>query len=219
MTAGPPESSPKRGSGLSRGDALPFRWGTEGSDGPTHCSSCCWRLAGPGLDRARAEPGSVQLPRRLRRPDRRQRRAARAVERQARHQLHHPQLPGRNEHELQFRQQRSHAVSDHLRQRPAYRADVVQRRRRPQDLVRQQLHRAVFTRSCQNAFIPVEKIDKKNPGQYAVDRRAVHVSADDPGAVRSAHRHRSSTTRARSTICTASSSPTISTRPALRSPT
>ena len=46
--------------------------------------------------------------------------------------------------------------------------------------------------NCQNLLIPVEKIDKQNPAgpDHGHDRRAVHLHAHDPGAVRPGHRAR-----------------------------
>ena len=130
---------------------------------------------------------------------------------QHRGQLHDPELPGRDEHELQ--------LPDPARARPDERwliifDNVVHTGQMSCNAV--QGHKIWFTngsssgihQNCQNLLIPVEKIDKQNPPgpPDRLDRRAVHLPARDPGPVRPGHGHRDRLRRDRPTTCTASRS-------------
>ncbi len=186
MTAGPPESSPKRGSGLSQWRCAALQLGEPkaamarrtvllllalwlGQASIAHAQSpvqfsCRDDFAGL-ID------GNVVQPA--------------AVERQARHQLHHPQLPGRNEHELQFDNNDPTpylVIFDNVVHTGQMSCNALGG---PQDLVHEQLVER-NPAAVPELFIPVEKIDKQSPGPYASHRRAVHLPAHDSSAVRPA---------------------------------
>ena len=147
-----------------------------------------------------------------------------AVPDQHRSQLHHPELSGWTHNQLQLLHAAGPdraALGRRLRQRQLDGQHVVRCRPRAQDLAHQRLaeHASAQLSELPHPGREDRQVDPLR-ADHRHDRRAVHLPAHDPRAVRPGRQRRrsSSTTRDRPTTCTASPSGTTSTRRAPSSP-